>query len=53
MDYDPPPQNPSLAGQTYTLDGGGSLSPVPEPSSALLAGLGVATLMRFMIGRPA
>jgi hypothetical protein len=43
--YYDPAQNPLLAGQTYTLNGGGSLSPVPEPSSALLVLLGVAALV--------
>jgi T5SS/PEP-CTERM-associated repeat protein len=39
--YYDPAQNPSLGAQTYALNGGGSLTAVPEPSSALLVLFGV------------
>jgi T5SS/PEP-CTERM-associated repeat protein len=40
--YYDPAQNPSLGAQTYALDGGGSLTAVPEPSSGLLVLFAVA-----------
>ena len=48
--YYDPMQNPDLAGQTYTLEGGGTLTAIPEPGSALLVVLGVALLFRC-VGR--
>jgi T5SS/PEP-CTERM-associated repeat protein len=42
--YYDPAQNPSLGAQTYALNGGGSLTAVPEPSSALLLLLAVAVV---------
>jgi T5SS/PEP-CTERM-associated repeat protein len=47
--YYDPAQNPSLGAQTYALNGGGSLTAVPEPSSALLVVLGLALLMRSVV----
>jgi len=47
--YYDPAQNPSLAGQTYALDGGGSLTAVPEPSSAWLVFFGIALLLRSVV----
>jgi hypothetical protein len=39
--YDPSrPANAYLAGQTYTLSGGGSIAPAPEPSGLALLAVG-------------
>jgi len=49
--YYDPAQNPSLAGQTYALNGGGSLTAVPEPSSAMLVLLAVAAALCRRVGK--
>jgi len=47
--YYDPSQNPSLGAQTYALNGGGMLSPVPEPTSAWLVFFGIALLLRSVV----
>ncbi len=42
--YYDPAQNLSLAGQTYALDGGGTLTAVPEPSSVGLVLFGIVAV---------
>jgi|GEM_PF-2352865 len=49
--YYDPTQNPSLGAQTYALNGGGSLTAVPEPSSAMLVLLGVAAALCRRVGK--
>jgi hypothetical protein len=49
--YYDPAQNPSLGAQTYALNGGGSLTAVPEPSSAMLVLLGLVALWRATLRR--
>lgn len=48
--YYDPAQNPALGGQTFALNGGGSLTIIPEPSSFLLVVAGVAALLRSAVG---
>lgn len=38
--YYDPELNPSLGGTTYSLDGGGTMLPIPEPGTVFLAALG-------------
>ncbi len=47
--YYDPAKNSSLGGQTYALNGGGALSPVPEPTSAWLVFFGIALLLRSVV----
>ena len=56
--YYDPVQNPSLGAQSYALNGGGTLTAVPEPSSMLLVLFGVvaavtAARRRNKAGAPA